>query len=237
MRRYLLLLASAILLTGMANQTVKADSDLKNDLQAWQVVTLQTKTGPGKRILGYLEVQPRTGNLDSSDTRTSDFSALIIRPAIGYQVNKHVSLWQGYAWAPQFLPFSRHENRLFQQMLIENKLKKITLVNRTRLEQRWLEGADRTSVRLRHMLRAAYPLGKNQKWSLVGSNELFVNLNSVEGGPQGGVDQNRVFLGLHRKFNKHVNAEAGYLNQYINAKDPIADRMNHVILLTVNFSL
>lgn len=237
MRCNLRLLIGAFLLMSMSCPMAQANSELMNDLQTWQTVTLQTKIGPDKRILGYLEVQPRTGNLDSSGTANNDFSALIIRPAVGYQVNKHVSVWQGYAWAPQFLPFSRHENRIFQQLIVDKKIKKIHLVNRTRLEQRWLEGADGTSVRFRHMLRAAYPLGKSQKWSIVGYDELFVNLNSPKGAPQGGMDQNRVFLGLNRKINKHVNAEAGYLNQFIYARDPIADRMNHVILLTVNFML
>lgn len=237
LKKYLRFSLPIVATAAMMPDPCLAEDELVNDLQAWQMVTLQTKMGPGKRILGYLEAQPRIGNLDGNGTRTNDFSLLLIRPALGYQLNKHVSVWQGYAWAPQFLPYNRNENRIFQQLLITNNIKKLTLVNRTRLEERFIERTDHTSVRLRHLLRAAYPIGRSKKWSIIGQNEFFVNLNSVIGGPQAGVDQNRAFVGFNRKINEHVNAETGYMNQYVNAKDPIANRMNHVIVLTLNFQL
>lgn len=207
-----------------------------NDLQAWQVITLRTSLGPGHRILAYMEAQPREGNLDGSGSRKDDFSALLLRPALGYRVNRHVSIWQGYAWYSFFTPASFHENRLFQQLLIENDFKKLSMVNRTRLEERFIEGRDRTAVRLRHMLRLAYPIGKSKKWSIVGYDEFFVNLNSVNPSPSAGFDQNRAFLGINRKFNNHVNAELGYQNQYVGVDNPFPDRINHIILFALNIS-
>jgi hypothetical protein len=120
---------------------------------------------------------------------------------------------------------------------VESNPKKFKLTNRTRLEERWIKGTHGTSVRLRDMVRAAYPIGKSERWSMVGYNELFVNLNSVDNGPSSGIDQNRAFIGINHKWNQHVNAEAGYLNQWLIKKDPVADHMNHVIMLTLNFNL
>lgn len=217
--------------------SVNAEPNLNQDLQTWNTVTLRAGFGPGKRILGYLEAQPRIGNLDSSGTKKDDFSQLILRPAVGYQINPHVSVWQGYAWIPTFQPRSRIENRIFQQLQLEGHLKKLRLTNRSRLEQRWIEGTDHTAVRFRNMTRAAYPLGKSQHWSLVGSDEFFVNLNTVENGPQGGFDQNRIFVGMNRKLNQHLNAEAGYLNDLVHHKGPTPERMNHIIVFTLNVTI
>lgn len=217
--------------------TVQADSGATEDLQNWDMVTLRAGLGQSKKTQIYLEAQPRVGNLDSSGTRQDDFSALILRPAVGYQMNKYVSVWQGYAWIPTFQPNSRIENRIFQQLLIENSVKKLRLVNRTRLEERWLEGTNKTAVRFRHLARVAYPIGKSQKWSLVAYDELFVNLNTVEHGPHGGFDQNRTFAGINRQINKQINAEAGYMNNLVNRKNPTPNHINHIILLTLNFNL
>jgi len=210
--------------------------EVVNDLQAWQGITLRTSLGPGHRILAYMEAQPREGNLDGSGSQKDDFSALLLRPALGYRVNRHVSIWQGYAWYSFFTPTSFHENRLFQQLLIENNFKKLSMVNRTRLEERFIEGRNRTAVRLRHMLRLAYPIGKSKKWSIVGYDEFFVNLNSVNPNPSVGFDQNRAFLGVNRKFNTYVNAELGYQNQYVGVDNPFPDRINHIILFTININ-
>jgi hypothetical protein len=227
---------SAVLFPSLMLSPVQADSGATEDLQSWNMVTLRAGLGQSKKAQIYLEAQPRVGNLDSSGTKRDDFSTLILRPAVGYQMNQYVSVWQGYAWVPTFQPGSRIENRIFQQLLIENLVKNLKLVNRTRLEERWLEGTNKTAVRFRHMARAAYPLGKSKKWSLVAYDELFINLNSVEHGPNGGFDQNRVFAGVNRQFNKQINAEAGYMNNLVNRKSPTPNHINHIILLTLNFN-
>ncbi len=64
------------------------------------------------------------------------------------------------------------------------------------------------------MLKLSYPL--TYKWSLIGSDELFVNLNTVDWGPVAGFDQNRVFVGFGYTFDSTFRTEIGYMNQYIN---------------------
>lgn len=54
---------------------------------------------------------------------------------------------------------------------------------RPRLEQRTVNISGGTAVRFRQLVRLANPL--DAAWSLVGANELFINLNSVDWGPAG----------------------------------------------------
>src|SRR5690606_2349588 len=101
----------------------------------------------------------------------------------------------------------------------DNKIRKLSLTNRTRLEERFIEDTGGASIRGRHMLRGSYPVGKSQKWSLVAYDELFVNFNSVSNGPASGLDQNRAFAGINRKLNEHANVEAGYMMNYVNRRE------------------
>ncbi|HEY9687558.1 MAG TPA: DUF2490 domain-containing protein [Coleofasciculaceae cyanobacterium] len=205
-----------------------ADSYLEDDLQSWNMVTLNSRLSPGGRVLGYLEAQSRTGN------NIRDAAALIIRPALGYKVTKSLSVWQGYAWASIFVPKFRNENRIFQQVLLENEFKRFKLTNRTRLEERFIEDTDGTSVRGRHQVRVSVPFGKSRKWAYVVYDEIFVNFNTVSGGPHGGFEQNRVFGGMNRTLNAHANVELGYLGQFIRRYGSTPDVWNHVIMATLN---
>lgn len=200
---------------------------VENHLQNWEVLTLRTPISPDRKLQLYMEVQPRVG--DNSQM-------LLVRPALGYQITKRLSLWQGYAWAPVLQPMFRNENRIFQQALYETKFKKLSISNRTRLEERWIENTDGTAVRARNAIRLSYPLSRSGKWAIVTSDELFVNFNSVENGPVAGFDQNRVFAGISRKLHEHVTMEFGYLNQLIN-RHSMSNRMNHVLLLGLNINM
>jgi hypothetical protein len=147
-----------------------------------------------------------------------------------------MSIWQGYARIETFEPRSFIERRAFQQFLIENKHKKLSFVNRTRLEERWIEGTDAASVRFRHQLKASHPISNDEKWVLAGSDELFFTLRGASNGPDSGFDQNRAAIALGRKISKHVNSEIGYLNAFVNSRDPVANRMLHVITMGLSIS-
>ncbi len=206
-----------------------------NEFQQWNLVTLQlpvSKVAPvSEKVKLYLEAQPRLGDeLENLDT-------LLVRPAIGYQVTPHISIWQGYAWIPSFQPQLNQEHRVFQQLLTNHDVKKLNITNRTRMEQRFIEGAGDPAYRLRHMVRLAHPIRGSKKWQLVGYNEVFMNLNSTPSGPKAGFNQNRLYVGVNRKINKHLNGEVGYIWNYINTAQPAADRMNHVLMVTVNMNL
>jgi hypothetical protein len=207
---------------------------VQKDLQQWSVVTLKKDLPHHFKL--YAEAQPRVGD----DITRLD--RLLLRHAIGYQVSPSISIWQGYAWTPTFLDAKyrsnfNNEDRLWQQILLENHFKRFGLTNRTRLEERFIEKAGGTAVRARHMLRVSYPLDKEKKWTLIGSQEVFFNLNDTTSGPQSGFDQSRTFLGINRKINTHINVEAGYMADYVNRYNANPDRLNHIIMAGLNVQL
>jgi hypothetical protein len=173
---------------------------------------------------GYFEIQPRI--INDSDR----VGPVLIRPAIGYNLRPNVSLWLGYAYIPTYNPNRSDENRLFQQLLVTSKYPRFDLINRTRLEERFLPGADDPSLRFRHFIRIFYPLDKTRKWSLVGQEEIFFNLNSATPNLQRGYDQNRIFAGVGYTLSKSTRFEIGY--QYVHVRVPTAapDRHLHTIL-------
>lgn len=130
----------------------------------------------------------------------------------------------------------RPEHRIFQQSVYETPvgLFPFALTNRTRLEERWIEQTDQTAFRLRHMLRGMQPIGNTGKWALVAYDEVFLNLNDVDNGPQEGFAQNRAFFGFNRELTPSIHGEFGYLNQFIRS-DGKEDSMNHNGLLALYY--
>ena len=227
-----LLIAALLGMTGAAHADINPD----DNLQLWNPVNI--KGHLHEKVPVHLELQPRSNLAGSETTNPNAFSLLIVRPAIGVQLNKQVSIWQGYGWTPSFNPEYRDEHRLFQQLLIETPLKHLTLTNRSRLEERFIQDTNgEASVRVRHQLRVTVPLDKQKKWNAVIYDEPFFNLNSVPTGPQAGFDQNRIFVGFQRRLNRHATVEAGYINNYVNRRSPVRDRLNHAIVLGLNFNV
>lgn len=201
---------------------------LSADLQQWSALILQGPMSSDFRF--YFEFQSRFAN----DLTRLDRA--IVRPALGYALSSKVSLWAGYAWTPQFNPRLSDEQRVWEQAIYEVKMGAFTLINRFRLEERFIEGTEAISWRYRHQIRMLVPFSQDEQWRAVGSDEFFVNLNSVTAGPAGGVDQNRFFLGINKKINPQIQLEGGYLLGWINRPAPQEDRLNHVILMMSVFN-
>ena len=103
---------------------------------------------PGRFRL-WLEAQPRVGG--------DGIRQLLLRPAIGWQVTPSWTIWQGYGFTPSFQPW-RSENRLYQESLLDHSFGALRMINRTRLEERFIEGVDGVSLRARHLLRFTHPI-------------------------------------------------------------------------------
>ena len=189
-------------------QRVSAGS---HDFQIWTPVYLTVNFTD--KIQGWYEAQPRFGD------DASQVNQLLLRTALGYRVADHWSIWQGYAWTPDIEPKFKTENRIYQQLLYIQKFPAIKIMSRTRLEQRWIKDVSGTAVRFRTLLRGQVPLGDQGRWSIVGQDEIFFNLNSPTNGPDDGLDQNRLFVGINRVMNEHLNVDAGYQLQTINTSE------------------
>jgi len=215
--------------------TGSATAQPTEDFQTWGSVTaignFDVLNPKLKNFKYWLEGQGRFGN------DTSTFSQGILRTGLGFDLNKNTSIWLGYAWIPTDEPFTKNsfdENRIWQQLLWNKKYAFASVMSRSRLEQRFVPTGSDVGWRVRQMFKASIPLSFAPSFSLVASEEIFINLNNTNWGANDGFDQNRIFAGIGFNFDKNTKTEIGYMNQYIH-KATGQDQMNH--LLSVNLFL
>lgn len=206
-----------------------------NDFQVWQIVTGTGPLGMDGKLRWYLESQPRFG----SDA--SGIERFLLRGAVGYKVLEHLSLWAGYGWTPTFMnakydPLFTDESRWWQQALYDHQLFGLDFVHRVRTEQRYIERVSGVHHRVRYMLRASKLLHTTEEATAVGVtgyNEIFLNLNGSDPGPEPGFDRNRFFIGPYIKKDV-VRFELGYLGEY-GRRRGIEDRMINALAVSMNF--
>lgn len=204
----------------------------ESDRQVWFNVTAIGRIGnadPGpSRWRYWLE-----GQMRFNDDAERNFQN-ILRPAVGLDLTPRVSAWLGTAWiGTETATGHRHEHRPWQQLIWipEREPVGFSTQVRPRLEQRRLEGSGDTGWRFRQFLRGIRRL-EGTAWSLVWQEEVFLNLNRTDYGARGGLDQNRLFLGVAYHATPVARFEIGYLNQFVNGRGR-ADAMNHILGLTL----
>jgi Protein of unknown function (DUF2490) len=209
--------------------TTAARAETDDDNRIWLNLNAQGKL-PIEGINWFAELQPRWHN------NGRELDQLLLRPAIFYKLSERSSLWLGYANAQTRTTRSgtTEEYRIWQQFSYTFKLGTVALQSRTRLEQRKLDTGDDIGYRLRQMVRLTMPSEQAPKFSLIGSNEVFVNLNDTDWGMRSGFDQNRLFFGIGYSVNSKLRLEAGYLNQHVNTAT--IDRRNHVLSTSLSFT-
>lgn len=204
--------------------------DLLEDSQVWSsILATGTLKPAGERWRYWLEGVGRFGN------DMSTLSQGIIRPAVGYALNDRASVWVGYAHIFTDTPFAKtsfDEHRSWQQFLWSQPLGAATFSSRARLEQRFSDTGPDTASRYRHLVKLVWPVKPLPNVSAVAYDEVFINLDDVDWGPQAGLDQNRAFIGMGYAFSKAVKTELGYLNQYID-RPTNPDRMTHGLAINL----
>ncbi len=193
-----------------------------SDLQLWSQFIVQKRVAEQYQL--YFETQPRITH------QISQLERVLIRPAVGYEFLPNHTLWLGYLWSPALLSGGRYEQRFWQQYVHQSHFSPWTLLSRTRLEQRWIENIGGTALRLRQMLRALFPLNEDHSWSLAVWDEIFLNLNSVERGPQAGYDQNRFFAGVSYLPHSKLRIEPGYMVNHLRLPGGQI-QLNHIFLM------
>ncbi len=187
-----------------------------------------------EKVPGFLDIQPRFTLSDIPGGDNSALDTLLLRGAIGYQLQENIALYQGYGYIPTYDP-NRDEHRSFQELFIKQPFSDgLALAHRFRLEQRFLKGIDDVAYRFRYFGRLTKKLPFiNENLSLAINEEVFINLNDADGGPQSGFNQNRLFLGLNYRINSQLALEVGYQNQFINGRRGADDVMNHITFFGV----
>jgi hypothetical protein len=178
------------------------------DALVWAAVTANGPLGGGVLFTG--DTQARIG------TGPQDFRQYLVRAGLGAEIAPHVAAHAGYGYFRTGRPGRlSDEHRLWQQLGYPVLAGRgWTLHGRTRLEQRFLDGADRASWRIRQQLRATVPLRPKGPEIVVGS-EAFFNLNGPRGAPRSGFDRLRVQAGLSVPVARGLSLEPAYLNQFI----------------------
>jgi hypothetical protein len=202
----------------------------QHDFQQW---TQLTAFGPIKdNLLLYVEIQPRLWD------NASRLGQLLVRPAVGYRINADTNVLFGYAYirTDPLGGIATDENRLWQQMIYSIfKTGGLSLIGRSRLEQRTVVNANDVGWRFRQQLRAQGPLVSGGKILGVAWNETFYNFNTTDWAAREGFDQIRTFVGVQFPLTESFNIEPGYVNQLIFR--PGEDRMNHILGIYLNYRL
>jgi hypothetical protein len=214
-----------------------ANADTSSRTSTWLMSLSRIKLTDS--VNGFVDIQPRFTMNDISGGKNDALDTLILRGALGYQITPNIGLYQGYAYIPTYDP-KNVEHRSFQELFIKQPLQNNALVHRLRFEQRLIDSADETAYRLRYFGRYVRPLKAwHPNLSLAINEEVFVNLNDADNGPQSGFNQNRLFVGLNYQINQSLAYEFGYQNQIINIPSNSNNVMNHILFFGVltNFSL
>jgi len=180
----------------------------------------------------------------------------LLRVGAEYYLKNGVQLTVGYGWirtypyGAQAIASTFDEHRLWQQVILPQQLWRIGINHRYRMEQRWLEiaatnpdGSTTTDFELRNRARYRLLLTMPLSRKIMTDNTLFLGLYDeifLGFGPNIGknvLDQNRAYAALGWRFNKNLNVQAGYLNQYVIKSDGIRAERNHTLQLAVQYNI
>ncbi|MEM7487444.1 MAG: DUF2490 domain-containing protein [Bacteroidota bacterium] len=160
---------------------------------------------------------------------TSNFNQLLLRTGLNYHINKNAIVTGGYAYIdtdPTFREFdgiagdvlvnnnTLVEHRIFEQLILTNKVGEFLFEHRYRLEQRFIENRDLndsfTEHRARYRLQVTLPL--TNTFFLNFYDEVFINLQDNIFG------QNRLYLAGGMHLTENSSLQIGYLkNHFSNA--------------------
>ena len=198
------------------------------DTQAWSDLYLSAH--PTKGVLVSGEVINRTvddlGREGQVETRLQ----------VGHAFTPKLTGWAGWV---RFTTFNKTgadgiENHAVEQLnWTPGKLGRVAVALRTRLEQRAISGVAGTSWRVREQVRLVLPVSKHGT-SLVAWGEPFLSLNRTAAQPYV-LERVRSFAGVNVPLARHVDVEAGYLNEYLHR--PVSDRDNHVLSVVLSVRL
>jgi len=165
------------------------------------------------------------------------------RAGAAYHINKNlsVSLSGGHMWLANKTATTElfvNENRLVQQVQLSQPLGKIQLLQRLRIEERWIqkvidgELSDnyRYSTRFRYLLSFSVPLSKNKYIpSLAFADELM--MQSGKGIIYYNFDQNRLFAGIKQRITSSLAFDVGYMHVWQQRLSGYQYNRNHTIRL------
>jgi len=170
---------------------------------------------------------------------------LLLRPGVNFDVNEKVQITGGYAFiaTKNILEdgsrFDKPEHRLWEQLILRQRLGRTRLVHRYRLEQRFLgnvalDDAGEARVdgstyqnRFRYFVKATTPLGKSSRAFASFYNELMINFGARVSNNI--FDQNRIYGAVGFRLGEAGSLELGYLLQIVQLPSGNVIEYNHTL--------
>lgn len=143
----------------------------------------------------------------------------------------------GYSYVPSYDQgkLTTREHRVRQQVSFPvAKVGGGKVAGRLRLEQRWRDDGEDTKFRLRPRVTWTRPIGPDALEVRL-LHESFLNLNDTDWGDEARYDRMRHQIALRRDIAPGLNAEVGYLNQYI-FQGARPDEMDHALTVSISLS-
>jgi len=205
-------------------------SNSQTQYAGWLATFNTFKTG--KKMSIHNDIQWRSTD-ELRHTQT-----FLFRVGLNYKINKLMTVTGGYAFVHNRRTVSSvtgfaPEHRIWEQLLIPQKWKRLLITHRFRLEQRFVSKSavvnnelentgSAYSNRFRYFLRNILPLRKEAKFErgpfLALQNEVFLNFGNRANVNGKYFDQNRFYLAAGYRVDAKLDIELGFLNQYIHGR-------------------
>jgi hypothetical protein len=175
----------------------------------------------------------------------------LARIGFNYKIKNNFTITPGYDWVityPYNGGYDFTEHRIYQQFTVKNKIGRINVKHRYRLEQRFLENiklddnnnyvsdGSRFRQRTRYRITLTIPLNHSEmnEHTLFLSvfNEIFINFG--KGAGKKPLDQNWFNASLGWKFNSNTSLKIGYQNQYFIKGNGYDVEQNHILSIGFN---
>ena len=187
----------------------------------------------------------------------NDWQQSLLRIGVDYYSKQNAQYTVGYGWIRSYeygeqpIAHNLNEHRIWEQFVLKNKIGRVDLSHRYRLEQRFIENwvKDANAVyyqdgfvfrqRVRYRFMVTVPLSRKE----MKDNTLFLAvydepfLGFGKGIGKNILDQNRLYGALGWRFNKDLNVQLGYLNQYIVKTDGIKVERNHTLQIGLTYNI
>lgn len=123
------------------------------------------------------------------------------------------------------------ETRVIQQLSTRHGIVR----TRLRLEERFVDNADRMGLRLRPRLGIAVPIDEAGRWSFKSDAELFLTLRSNNAGGDTGLTGMRTQIGFGYDISDRVSLSAAYLRDQ-DFEDGGPDEVGHAPIVGIEYS-
>jgi len=182
----------------------------EEDTQLWTTFTLAGSVAP--RLDGGIEVSPRARSEDAGGDQ------VLSRVLADYRLTPSVMVGGGLTYLDSA---GSHEWRPHQQLLVTTG----PVTFRTRLEERFVAGADRMELRLRQRVQVAFAL--DEGFTAAAGAEVLALFQARDAGEAARLEQWRAQFTLRKRIAPQIEATAGYL-VILSPREGRADRLSHV---------